>query len=120
MSYRWEPAEYERLPEPVRKARELLEDWFGAMENGSVEQRLPDPLYSVTISQERADKIVALLDEEFDRELSWASNPDVDGGGYNTGPGFSRLRPIQRLALAQQLHQLLMDVGSGAPAEIFE
>ena len=106
MTFQWPEQSYRDLPKGVQLVRRLLEDWFRAIEDGTVEQRLPDPMYPVSILQEAADRIVANLDAEFERELrSWAYQETV--GGYTVGPGFQRLQPAQRLALAQQLHRLL-------------
>ena len=106
MAFQWGIEEYRDLPKGVQLTRRLLEDWFRAMEDGSVRQRFPDPLYPVRISQEAADSIAEKLDTEFEREVrSWAYQ--TTAGGYTAGPGFRRLAPQQRLALAQQLHRIL-------------
>lgn len=105
MFFEWSEDQYSRLPPIVGAARELLEDWFLAMESGLVESRMPDPLYPVAIDEAITDQIVAHLDSEFERELrAWASKQVA--GGYTAGPGFARLERPQRLALAQQLHAL--------------
>lgn len=106
MTFQWPTEAYQYLPRGVQLTRLLLEDWFCAMEDGSVVQRMPDPMYPIFISQEAADRIVAGLDAEFVRELrSWAYQESA--GGYTSGPGFQCLAPTQRLALAQQLHRIL-------------
>lgn len=116
MSYQWRDSAYLDLPPEVQACRVLLEEWFRAMEDGTVTQRLPDPMYPVPISQEAADRIVAKLDAEFERELrSWAYQETA--GGYTSGPGFSRLAPPQRLALAQTLHAVLRAGGRQRPAD---
>lgn len=105
MAYEWHTEEYERLPPIVQEARRLLENWFQAMESGAVYQRMPDPLYPVRIDMQVVDQIVEHIDREFGKEVrAWAGLEAA--GGYNDGPGFSRLKPAQRLALAQQLHAL--------------
>lgn len=106
MPFQWAPEEYARLPGSVQQARELLEEWYWAMEHGTAKDRYPDPTYPVTITQEVADRVVEELDRGFDRELRiWASKPEA--GGYEAGPEFRRLPPLQRIALAQQLHTIL-------------
>lgn len=105
MAYEWAAEEYERLPPIVQEARRLLGDWFRAMESGEVGRRMPDPLYPVKIDSQVVDQMVDHIDREFERELrAWAGLEAA--GGYSDGPGFSRLKPAQRLALAQQLHAL--------------
>lgn len=106
MAYQWSEESYRSLPREVQEARELLEDWFWAMERGDVAGRLPDPSHQPPITQEMADAVVAALDEGFERELrSWAHKQEA--GGYEAGPGFSRLPPPQRIVLAQQLRAVL-------------
>jgi hypothetical protein len=105
MAYEWAAEEYERLPPIVQEARRLLEDWFRSMESGEVFRRMPDPLYPVRIDMQVVDHMIDHIDREFDKELrAWAGLEAA--GGYTEGPGFSRLKPAQRLALAQQLHAL--------------
>lgn len=105
MAYEWAPEEYERLPPIVQEARRLLEGWYRAMETGDVTGRMPDPLYPVKIDMQVVDQLIDHIDREFDKELrAWAGLEAA--GGYTEGPGFSRLKPSQRLALAQQLHAL--------------
>lgn len=107
MTYWWPTEAYEKLPIRVQKARELLEDWFRAIESGMAFQRLPDPFTKVVISQEVADRVVEHLDREFRQELSWASS--AEAGSYKDSPGFARLGPLQRIALAQQLRKVLKE-----------
>ncbi|MBI4304919.1 MAG: hypothetical protein HY678_01240 [Chloroflexi bacterium] len=105
MAYQWVPKDYETLPPIVKAARALLEDWFWAMELGEASTRLPDPRYPADIDGETADRLIAHIGREFERELqAWGNLPAA--GSYSAGPGFARLRPPQRLALAQQLHSL--------------
>ena len=105
MAYEWAAEEYERLPPIVQEARLLLEGWYRAMEAGEISRRMPDPLYPVKIDMQVVDQMIDHIDREFDKELrAWAGLEAA--GGYTEGPGFSRLKPAQRLALAQQLHAL--------------
>src|SRR3990167_2283777 len=105
MAYIWEHSEYERLSPLTQDARVLLERWFRAIEDGSVNRYRPDPRYVVVIEQSACDAIIDRIELEFARELrAWASQKTA--GSYDSGPGFDRLTPPQRLALAQQLHSL--------------
>ena len=54
---------------------------------------------------EVGDKRVAEIDSQLDYDLKAWANTEA-AGSYDAGPGFSRLLPPQRLALAQQLHAL--------------
>ena len=105
MSYEWFASEYERLSPLTQDARALLERWFRAIEDGSVSRYRPDPRYVVVIEQSVCDAIVDRIELEFAHELrAWANQESA--GSYDSGPGFDRLTPSQRLALAQQLHSL--------------
>ena len=105
MAYEWLASEYERLSPLTQDTRVLLERWFHAIEDGSINRYRPDPRYVVVIEQSACDAIVDRIELEFAHELrSWASQEAA--GSYDSGPGFDRLTPPQRLALAQQLHSL--------------
>lgn len=102
MGYDWPEESYRKLPLWVQRVREVLEDWFWAMERGEVDGRLPDPGFPVEITGEMADLVVREIDEGYERELrTWAHKPEA--GGYQLGPGFGRLKGEQRVALAQAL-----------------
>lgn len=108
MPYNWSQDEYKRLPQHVQELRDLLEDWFWAIETGTVKSRMPNPDHPSGVTQEAADGMVALLDKGFDRELGiWANRPEA--GGYQAGPDFYRLAPSQRLALAQAICGVLKE-----------
>ncbi len=83
----------------------MLQDWFDAIEAGTVWQRFPDPTYMPEITQEMADTVMQALDMEFERELKgWAHGVD---GGYDAGPEFARLKGTpQSIALCQQLRDI--------------
>ena len=92
-------------------ARALLQRWFLAIEDGTVASWRPDPRYPVAISQEACDRIVEHIDKEIDRE--WGAWGHLEAaGGYTRGADFNRLAPMQRLALAQQLHALKVKYAS--------
>ncbi|MBI4305650.1 MAG: hypothetical protein HY678_04960 [Chloroflexi bacterium] len=105
MAYEWAREDYAKLPPIVQDARRLLEDWFRAIETGEVTRRMPDPRYPVKIDSLTADRMIDHIDREFEKELRAWANLEA-AGGYTEGPGFARLAPPQRLALAQQLHAL--------------
>lgn len=113
MAYEWAVEEYERLPPIIQEARSLLERWFRAMESGDVYQWMPDPVYPVKIDMQVVDQMIEHIDREFNKELrAWAMLEAA--GGYTDNSGFSRLKPAQRLALAQQLHALKQKHKPGA------
>ena len=89
-----------RLPTEILQAREILQRWFIEMEEGTVSNHLPSS--STLISQETADKLVEILDEEYRSEMGWLSQD-----GYDEIPEFTRLKPEQRLALAQEIYQAI-------------
>lgn len=119
MAYTWQETEYTALSAFTQKARWLLEDWFDAIEAGTVQERKPDPFYSPVISQEVADGVVERIDQEFDKEVrGWASSESA--GSYDAGPGFSRLEPEQRVAFCQALSRLKheLKVGEGSYPDV--
>jgi len=87
----------------------LLDDWLQAMENGTAHHRLPDPNYvrsngKPTWTEDELDTLIRDLDAEIDQEVTRLPGTSV---GAKAGPGFSRLALPQRLALAQQLDNLV-------------
>lgn len=104
----------------------LLEDWFQAMESGTITLRLPAspetyhrPSDKPWWTEEALDLLITDIDAEIDMEVNRApgTQPLVKA---QAGSGFSRLLPPQRLALAQQLEQVLLayGVGEGAKPEV--
>lgn len=89
---------------------DVLQDFFLALEQGTAHLRLPDPAYErrrrkPQWTEAELASLVKAIDDTTDRELSWASrNPKMR---CDAGPGFSRLTISQRLALAQNLDQVL-------------
>ena len=104
-NYRWNKKQYDRLPEYVQKIRKILNDWFYAIEDGSVRHKFPDTTYPTNITHEIADEVIKNLDEQFDREKYWA----IDTCGYDSGPDFYRLEPQQRIAMCQEIHKALKE-----------
>ncbi len=107
MGFYWTQEEYQRALSPAQlMLRDLLEDWFWAMQDGRAELRLPDPGYPAVFSSEEPDRLVQHLDVAFEDELcKWVHQPNA--GAYEAGPGFGRLRRPQRIALCQQVHAIL-------------
>ena len=97
----WPTSQYEGLPMVVQEMRKELENWFRAMEDGSVKGRKPRSDYRVPISAEFARRKMREIDEEFAAEMGWASLETA--GGYTLGPGFSRLTDEQAIGLVQRL-----------------
>lgn len=103
MPYEWTDEQYAVLPQAVQDVRDLLEEWFNDIQAGTVTRRLPDPFYKPEISLDIANQVVTHLDAEFDKEIrAWAGL--VVAGEYKVNPGFHRLAPPQRIALAQAIH----------------
>ncbi len=105
--------------EAVHAVTMVLEDWFLAMEEGTVAYRLPDLTYQrsrgrPTWTEEELERLMRDIDEEIDREVPRA--PGVSTGS-KLGPGFSRLAVPQRLALAQQLDAVLQKHDTEFPPE---
>ena len=111
--YEWSEEKYNHLPKEIKEARELLQDWYLAIEDGSVDHRLPDYTNSV-ITQELADKMVQYLDEEYEQELnSWGKTRTREH--FEAGPEFSRMKAEQRLALAQEIYGIIKSLSAENP-----
>ena len=102
ISYDWDESQYLNLPDSIQKARMCLEDWYNAINDESVKTRMPDIFFEPHVTQEMADKVVESLDAGFESNLSWAKTT-----GYEASPGFCRLKPQQRIRLAQDLYLIL-------------
>lgn len=98
----WEEDSYESLPPEIKLGRQVLQDWFLAMEDGSVTNRQPDPFYPTAFTDEQVNEVIRKIDLSFNYE-KWLVGP----GRYDAGPDFYRLEPPQRLALVQQLHSVM-------------
>ena len=99
----WSASLYAALPEPVQRGRKVLQDWFERIERGIAELYAPE---GSEVTQQEADILVEYLDNAFEREVkAWAKQPQF--GSREAGPGFARLAPPQRRALAQELKEAL-------------
>ena len=104
--------------EGVHALLTILEDWFSAIEDGSVRYRLPDPSYQrsggrPTWTEAELNTLIRDIDAEISSEVGRAPGTST---GSNAGPGFSRLELPQRLALAQVLDQAVSQYDGVFPA----
>ena len=88
----------------------VLRDWFNALQDGSVEYRLPDPNYQRPRgkrpwSEEELTRLVTVIDDYVWEQKNWAEG--THKVSYDSGPGYDRLGPAQRLAFAQDLERAL-------------
>ena len=98
----------------VRAVVWVLEDWFWAMEEGTAEDRQPDPYYIDPAGKVWIDSLVEDLikrvDDYFTLQVkSWA-NPaayNVNKVGADAGPDFGRLGMNQKYALMQDLQRAI-------------
>jgi len=106
ISYTWTKDEYDRLPLFVQDVRALLQRWFNAMADGTVQAWRPDPLYQPRIEEAVVQRVIEHIDTQFEFELrTWASLEAA--GGHDAAPEFgARLTKPQQLALCQQIHML--------------
>lgn len=110
--------EIDKLYTPfVQRVHDILDWWFTQMESGAG-CASPDPRYPKTWTDEQLDALVQEIDGYTEKQRTWANAPynhttrDMAGKGlYETGPGFERLSPAERLALAQDLHRATMEFG---------
>ena len=87
----------------------LLSSWFRAIEDGSVVHRMPDwdyerPGGKTLWTEEQLDALFTAIDEDVTKEVRTAPGMKMQA---TDGPGFCRMDLPQRLALAQQLEQVL-------------
>lgn len=86
------------MAENIMEIRNLVIDWCNALNDGSIKYRLPDPFNKMT--QDEADKLIRILDDEFDYEFrNRASNLGVEKSVDLS----ERLSSPQRLAMAQAI-----------------
>lgn len=78
----------------------VLEDWYLAIENGTVQYRFPGGTSSY--SDEDIDRIIAAIDEEIDGEIE-RNKPHWSAKGIYRGSGFVRLAQLQKRALVEDV-----------------
>ena len=93
----------------VEKTWKIMSKWFGFMQSGEAAMKYPDPYWDDKkhpnrrpLTQEIADTIVSEVDLDF--EIEKGRFPRETG----LGPEFRRLPPHARMALAQELYEVLM------------
>ena len=87
--------------ENIFAVREVIIEWFNAMNEGVANDRYPDPLNlegppGELITEERADEFVEALEQA-----------RFKGLGKEEGPGFPRLEPHARIAFMQAMWQVM-------------
>jgi hypothetical protein len=108
----WEPWQ--------RAVIECLDEWFEAMDAGTAFSRLPDPMYQrpdgkPPWTDDELDNLMStVIDDYVERQRAWATQKRQVA--YSGHSGFTRLAPMQRLALAQDLERILLAHGVVAPA----
>ena len=93
--------------ENVFDVRAVLIEWFDALNDGTANDRYPDPTClegppGEPITEERADKFVEVLEDDMLKESG-----RFRGLGKEVGPGFPRLEPHARLAFMQAVWQVM-------------
>lgn len=92
--------------EETRHIIDVLQDWFLALEQGTAPARLPDPAYRWRRRRpavEEIDSLLAEIDQYIEREWrNWGK-----ARGFEAPAELSRLAPPARLALMQDLDQVL-------------
>ena len=85
------------------EVRQVIIDWFYALENDIAELRLSDPR-DKKLTQEKADKIIQTIDDDFESEHNRFSILGVDKGPEF----FERLSQHGRFTMAQEILSVLM------------
>jgi hypothetical protein len=98
--------------ERVQRIIDILDDWFWAMENGTANDRLPDP-DGAHYSEEYIDGFIRLIDGFFENELRkharyWQGKdfqkPTLKHGkAIDIPPDFNRLKGLSREAFVQEI-----------------
>lgn len=87
--------------ENLMELRELFIKWYKYIENGEAENIYPDPFFKKNISQELADNIINIIENDFLLEKGrW------EGLKVNSGPGYTRLSPSAKIAFVQQISKI--------------
>lgn len=92
--------------EDTRSIIDVLQEWFLALEDGTVATRLPDPAYRWHRRQpsvEEIDALVCEIDQYIEREWrSWGK-----ARGFGATAELSRLPTQARIALMQDLDRVI-------------
>ena len=93
--------------ENIFAVRAVIIEWFNALNDGTANDRYPDPTClegppGEPITEERADKFVEELEDDMLKE-----SVRFRGLGKEVGPGFPRLEPHARLAFMQAMWQVM-------------
>lgn len=84
--------------ENIMRVREIIIDWFYALENGVAHYRRPNPANHI-VSPKQANQMIEKIDDDFEHEFKKRSN----ALGIDYTPELSRLGEDQKLALAQEI-----------------
>ncbi len=106
----WGSEKREVLLEQVRAVFVILEDWFQALEDGTVEHRLPDPTFTSpsgrpAITDTLVEEFINGLDREMDTDAFGAQGKKYQA---DASCQFHRLAYPQRVALTQELMGVLL------------
>lgn len=89
----------------------VLYDWANALSDGTAQYRQPDPSYERPAgakewTDERLEALLREIDEYVWAQAAWTkTNRGIEA---DAGPGYLRLAPPQRLALAQDLERAIL------------
>ncbi len=104
-------------PETIRTF-EVLRRWFFAMESGEAALWQPDPDYPREFTEKQVnDVIMVALDEWFELPANANYAKNQRKFDFDAGPEFRRLAFPQRLALVQQLVEVLEPGPSTTPVQ---
>ena len=85
----------------------VLDTWFEGLEGYGANELsgwIPWGSYPKTWTDEQLDELVKAIDTYVENQRNWSTRER--GIAYDAGPGFERLPPAQRLALAQDLDRI--------------
>lgn len=104
------PEQREIAQEQIDSLFTVLEDWFQAIEDGTVHHRLPDPTFELRpgrppITEALVDEFIKELDREIDTDAFGSQGRKYEADASSE---FHRLDYPQRVALVQQLIGIML------------
>ncbi len=96
--------EKQTVRKDIEEAVLILQKWFNKLKDGTHIYATPDPFFKIDLPQERIDRLIAELDDDFDEFESWRiTSPfwEVD-----EMPDFYRLCQPAKKAMVQELFTL--------------
>lgn len=115
ITYKWREG-LSHVREGVDKVIQVLDKWFWMIENGTANNAVPN-VHGKRYDEEYVDRFIRVIDEYFDREISYYGGYHKDTGIYTKGKeidkpaDFNRLHGRAREAFVQSVNDKMIEVG---------